>query len=118
RFVSYFLKSEGFWNYIRGVLGDKSAQPNASARTMTQARLRLPPLSEQRVIASVLGALDDKIELNRRMNETLEALAQSIFKSRFVDKSEHALPRNWRIGRLGEVLSVIETGRRPEGGVK
>nr|EES51714.1 MAG: DNA polymerase, beta domain protein region [Leptospirillum ferrodiazotrophum] len=51
------------------------------------ARLEVPnpPLSEQRAIAHILGTLDDKIELNRRMNETLEAMAQAIFKSWFVD---------------------------------
>src|SRR5438105_8619283 len=52
-----------------------------------QKRLRvlLPPPEEQRAIAAILGALDDKIELNRRMNQTLEAIAQALFKSWFVD---------------------------------
>ena len=45
----------------------------------------LPPLSEQRAIAHILGTLDDKIELNRRMNETLEEMARALFKSWFVD---------------------------------
>ena len=48
-------------------------------------RFSLPPLSEQRAIAYILGTLDDKIELNRRMNETLEAMARALFKSWFVD---------------------------------
>ena len=43
------------------------------------------PLPEQRAIAHILGTLDDKIELNRRMNETLEAMARALFKSWFVD---------------------------------
>jgi type I restriction enzyme S subunit len=47
--------------------------------------LRLPPLPEQHAIAHILGSLDDKIELNRRMNQTLEATARAIFKSWFVD---------------------------------
>jgi type I restriction enzyme S subunit len=85
RFVSFFLKSSVFWTYMRGVLGDKSAQPNASAKTMTQVKLKLPPLPEQRAIAHILGSLDDKIEMNRRMNQTLEAMARAIFKSWFVD---------------------------------
>ena len=58
---------------------------------------------EQLGITSVLGALDDKIELNRRMNETLEALAQSLFKSWFVDATQSALPKGWREATLGEV---------------
>lgn len=85
RFVAYFLKSPRFWGYVRGVLGDKSAQPNASAKTMTQVTLALPPLPQQQAIACILGALDDKIDLNRRMNETLEAMARAIFKSWFID---------------------------------
>ena len=48
-------------------------------------RITLPPLAEQRAIAHVLGTLDDKIELNRRMNETLEEMARALFKSWFVD---------------------------------
>jgi type I restriction enzyme S subunit len=85
RYISYFLKSTTFGEYMRGVLGDKSAQPNASAKTMTQVTVPIPPLPEQRAIAHILGTLDDKIELNRKMNETLEAMARAIFKSWFVD---------------------------------
>ncbi len=86
RFLAYYLKSDAFWSFIRGVLGDKSAQPNASASTMTQAPLRAPrSIGTQRAIAHILGTLDDKIELNRRTNETLEAIARALFKSWFVD---------------------------------
>ena len=58
------------------------AQPVTYLRTI---EIPLPPLSEQRAIAHILGTLDDKIELNRRMNETLEAMARAIFKDWFVD---------------------------------
>ncbi len=86
RFLAYYLKSKEFWGFIRGVLGDKSAQPNASASTMTSAPLIAPKdKTEQRAIAHILGTLDDKIELNRRMNETLEAMGRALFKSWFVD---------------------------------
>ncbi|MGI6301297.1 MAG: restriction endonuclease subunit S [Verrucomicrobiota bacterium] len=54
-------------------------------QNLLQIRLQLPPLPEQRAIAHILGTLDDKIECNRRMNETLEKMAQAIFKSWFVD---------------------------------
>ena len=86
RFLAYYLKSKEFAEFIRGVLGDKSAQPNASASTMTAAPLSAPKdKTEQRAIAHILGTLDDKIELNRRMNETLEEMARALFKSWFVD---------------------------------
>ena len=86
RFHAYYLKSKEFGEFIRGVLGDKSAQPNASASTMTAVPLSAPrDRTEQRAIAHVLGTLDDKIELNRRMNQTLEEMARALFKSWFVD---------------------------------
>jgi type I restriction enzyme S subunit len=62
-----------------------SAIPSTSRDSFYRLPVRLPPLSEQRAIAHILGTLDDKIELNRRMNETLEAMARAIFKSWFVD---------------------------------
>lgn len=85
KYVSYYLKSKEYWEFIKGVLGDKSAQPNASASTISHVQIKLPPLPVQQKIASILGALDDKIELNRRMNKTLEEIAQAIFKHWFVD---------------------------------
>ncbi len=59
--------------------------PNLNTSIMEALPFLLPPLPEQRAIAHILGTLDDKIELNRRMNETLEAMARAIFKSWFVD---------------------------------
>ena len=58
------------------------AQPVTYLRTI---EIPLPPLSEQRAIAHILGTLDDKIELNRRMNDTLEAMSRALFQSWFVD---------------------------------
>ncbi len=59
--------------------------PNLNTGILSSLPFVLPPLDEQRAIAAVLGALDDKIELNRRMNATLEAMARALFKSWFVD---------------------------------
>ena len=84
RFVEYmfrFLKSKLQHENV----GTGSVQDNINLQTFDQLRFLLPPLSEQRAIAHILGTLDDKIELNRRMNETLEAMARALFKSWFVD---------------------------------
>lgn len=62
-----------------------SAIPSTSRDAFYNLPVRVPPLPEQRAIARILGSLDDKIEANRRMNETLEAIARAVFKSWFVD---------------------------------
>lgn len=62
-----------------------AAYPSVLPEDIADAIIKLPPLPEQRAIAHILGTLDDKIELNRKMNETLEAMARAIFKSWFVD---------------------------------
>lgn len=85
RYVSYYMKGPRFWEYVRGVLGDKSAQPNASAATLTQAPYAPPPITTQRSIAALLSSLDDKIEHNRRASRALEGLARAMFKAWFVD---------------------------------
>ncbi len=62
-----------------------ATMPNLNTSILSGLPFAVPPLDEQRAIAHILGTLDDKIELNRRMNETLEAIARALFKSWFVD---------------------------------
>jgi type I restriction enzyme S subunit len=81
--------------FLRGLIDNKldeilalatgSTFPNVSRNQLLETELLVPPLPEQKAIAHVLGSLDDKIELNRRINETLEGMAQALFKSWFVD---------------------------------
>lgn len=81
-FVFYWLKGhvEELQRHASG-----STFQELSGSALAQICIRIPPLPEQRAIAHILGTLDDKIELNRRMNETLEGIARAIFKSWFVD---------------------------------
>jgi len=125
-----------------------SRTPILNKSAFSQLEVSLPPLDEQRRIAHILGTLDDKIELNRRMNRTLEAIAQAIFKSWFVDfdpvhaKAEDRepigmdpetaslfpdsfqdsplgqIPKGWEVKSLGNTDLDISTGKRPRGGVK
>lgn len=85
-FVFYFLRSPQGQHALLSNTSQTGvpaiAQPTTSLKAIN---IPLPPLPEQRAIAHILGTLDDKIELNRRMNETLEAMARAIFKSWFVD---------------------------------
>lgn len=83
-FVYYSFASRPMQNYIRNN-AIQTGVPHINLGILRSLSLTLPPLAEQQAIAEVLGALDDKIELNRRMNATLEELARTIFRSWFVD---------------------------------
>lgn len=128
RFVYYFFKSIASTIATMDV---GSANPTLNRNHVHPIKILWPPLDEQKAIAHILGTLDDKIELNREMNQTLEAMARAIFKSWFVDFDpvrakmegrqpagmdaataelfpdefeESALgmiPKGWRIGNLG-----------------
>lgn len=74
------LKHQISWNEGTGTTVSNIRIPNIKA-----FRINVPPLPEQKAIAHILGSLDDKIELNRQMNQTLEQMAQALFKSWFVD---------------------------------
>jgi type I restriction enzyme, S subunit len=104
---------------IRSAAGG-SAQPILNKSAFSQLEILLPPIKEQTAIASILGALDDKIELNLRMNKTLESMAQALFKSWFVDfdpvrakiegrdpglpeKISHFFPDEFEESALGEI---------------
>ncbi len=83
-FLYYRMASQVFVDFANaGSTGTK--MPRANWDHVESFEFSLPPLPEQRAIAHILGTLDDKIELNRRMNETLEAMARALFKSWFVD---------------------------------
>lgn len=85
-FVYYFFKTKT--GQHRLLMNAAQVGVPAIARASTSVKaipIELPPLPEQKVIAHILGTLDDKIELNRKMNQTLEAMAQALFKSWFVD---------------------------------
>lgn len=80
RFISYFLKTLDFLAY-----SDKGAVPGLNRNHLHRALVTLPPIAEQHAIANVLSSLDDKIELNRQINQTLEQMAQALFHCWFVD---------------------------------
>jgi type I restriction enzyme, S subunit len=85
RFASYQLSSWKYQALFISIATSSGGQANLSPRQILEAPIQFPPLPEQKVIAHILGSLDDRIELNRRMNETLESMAQALFKSWFVD---------------------------------
>ena len=118
-------------------MNSDSAVPGLNRANAHARKVRIPPIAEQKAIAAVLGALDDKIELNRRMNATLEAMARALFRSWFVDfdpvrakldgrkpigldettaarfpstfdeTAGGHIPHAWRVGSIYEISNVI-----------
>ncbi len=102
-------------------MGSGTTFKEISGATMKNIEVLIPPLDEQRKIAGILGALDDKIELNRRINANLEEQAQALFKSwfvdfepfkdgPFVDSELGKIPQGWRVGILSEIGEIIGGG--------
>ena len=83
---AYYLTQWGeVRHYAIGQMTGTSGRQRVPTKVLDHLAVTIPPLPEQRAIAHILGTLDDKIELNRRMNETLESMARALFKSWFVD---------------------------------
>jgi type I restriction enzyme S subunit len=137
KYLKYVLlaENEALWRFASGTTHQTIYYPEAKA-----FHVCLPPLAEQKYIAAALGALDDKIELNRRMNATLEAMARALFQSWFVDfdpvrakldgrepfgldpasaalfpdsfdgSAVGQIPNGWRIKPVGEVVDCVGGG--------
>jgi type I restriction enzyme, S subunit len=140
-FVYYFISSPvSTGKIIRD--SEATGVPKINVAYLRNFPITLPPLPEQHAIAHILGALDDKIELNRRMNATLEAMARALFKSWFVDfdpvraKAEGRdtglpreiaelspdefeeselgeVPKGWRVAAIAQIASTLKVSVMP-----
>lgn len=141
-FLKYIMMSE----YVQNQLKSRSSGTTVHGikqKELRKVMLPIPPILEQNAIARILGTLDDKIECNRRMNATLEAMAQAIFKSWFVDfdpvraKDEgrqpvgmdadtaalfpeafeemdcKEVPVGWELGKVKDILTIFRKNINP-----
>ncbi len=136
-YASYWLGHPDIKEWIvRHAVG--ATMPNLNTSIMSAVPFALPPLAEQKRISHILGTLDDKIELNRRMNATLEAMARALFQSWFVDfdpvrrnaergdsRPEDTLfpdsfeeselgeiPKGWRVMKVGDFVERLSVGQK------
>lgn len=121
RYLYYCFRQLKFQLEATG--GGGSVYTNVSKSRFSELEVPIPPLPEQCAIATILGVLDDKIELNRQMNSTLEAMAQALFRSWFVDfepfrdqsmedSTMGPIPRGWGVAQIGNLGDVI-CGKTP-----
>lgn len=132
-YIYYFSLNPSFRNVaIQSMVGSTGRQ-RVQQNVLENLEINLPPLDEQKRIADVLSALDDKIEVNNKINENLEAQAQAIFKQwfvdfefpdaegkpyksnggKFIDSELGKIPVGWRVGKLGEIAEIT-SGKRPK----
>lgn len=144
-FLYWVMRHTDYRRWVLSTATGSTVKHTSPSRILDYSFL-LPPIQEQKAIAHILGTLDYKIELNRKTNETLEAMAKALFKSWFVDfdpvraKAEGRptglpaeisdlfpdsfedselgeIPCGWRVAELGDCSLDIESGRRPKGGI-
>ena len=145
-FLRWLLNGPHWWEQVGTFINVGAIFESLKCADIPNFKMPLPPFAEQKAIAAVLGALDDKIELNRRMNATLEAMARALFQSWFVDfdpvraqldgRSPAALdpataalfpasfhdselgpiPFGWKATKLKALTSKIGSGATPRGG--
>ncbi len=113
RYLCYLINRMDLSGYITG-----SAQPKLNQANLLSIIIRLPLLRKQQYIANFISMFDDKIELNRRINENLEQQAQALFKSwfvdfepfkdgKFVDSELGMIPEGWRVGVFNELVEIL-----------
>ena len=122
-FIYYVVANQQFKNTITQ-LATGTTIKNVSLETMRNYTFCIPPLSIQKQIGKILSSFDDKIELNRRINDNLEQQAQALFKSwfvdfepfkdgKFVDSELGMIPEGWRVGNLLDIAKLYDAKRKP-----
>lgn len=111
KFLFYYLIQDYITEYLHSVAeASTSAYPSLKADDIESLYIVLPPLSEQKRIASILSSLDDKIDLLHRENKTLEAMAETLFRQWFIEEAKE----DWKEGKLGDEFEFI-MGQSPSG---
>lgn len=104
----YFRQWENFYALASKATGSAS-QANISTNTIADTIIKLPPLPTQQKIAAILSSLDDKIELNNKINTNLEQQAGALFKNWFVDFEPFGgkMPEEWKVGKLSDIADYL-----------
>ena len=109
KFLFYKMSLINFMNYNEG-----TTIPSLRTETLNRLVFDIPPLPTQQKIAAILSSLDDKIELNNKINTNLEQQAQALFKNWFVDFEPFGgkMPEGWKVGKLSDIAEIT-SGKRP-----
>lgn len=109
-FIYYSISTEQFQAFIRNNIDSNTAQENISAISIGKFPILLPPLPEQKAIAAILSSLDDKIDLLHRQNSTLEKMAETLFRQRFIEEAKE----EWKEGRVSDYALHLKDSIQPQ----
>jgi len=109
-FIYYSISTEQFQAFIRNNIDSNTAQENISAISIGKFPILLPPLPEQKAIAAILSSLDDKIDLLHRQNATLEKMAETLFRQRFIEEAKE----EWKEGRVSDYALHLKDSIQPQ----
>ena len=109
KYALYLMRSSWFINQITGRTIE-TVQKSIKWSDMRRIKINLPDLDTQEKIAAILWSLDEKIELNRQMNETLEQMGRALFRHYFIDNPE---AEKWDDGVLGDIIINFDSKRKP-----
>ena len=122
-FLYYFLQQNEVKQLIRNIAVG-ATMPSINTKLLSELKVTAPQIITQQKISSILSSLDDKIEVNRRINDNLEQQAQALFKSWFIDFEPFKaqpfvesklgmIPEGWRVGSIFDVAEIHDKKRRP-----
>ena len=112
-YLFYVLQQNKFQQYILNHIDSESAQPNISAATVGKYEFLLPSLKMQNKIGKFLRLIDDKINVNNRINDNLLEQALTLYKKYFPYNVDDEFPNGWRIGTVGEIIEIHDSKRIP-----
>lgn len=114
-YLYYVLADDEFFKYSM-TTSKGTKMPRGDKTSIMNYPVKLPPLPTQQKIAAILSSLDDKIELNNKINTNLEQQAQALFKNWFVDFEPFGgkMPEGWKVGKLSDVAEIT-MGQSPDG---
>ncbi len=124
KFVEFLLRNPSTVSFVNAQSG-QSAQPNINLAEIGNLAFEIPQLQEQKSIASILSALDDKIELNLQMNKTLEEMAMALYKhwfvdfgpfqeGEFVDSELGEIPKGWEVKPINSIVNIFKKSFKPQ----
>ena len=112
KYIGYYLRNPIFRLHFQAFSGSMSTRASLTNEALLGLSVKLPPLPTQQKIAAILSSLDDKIELNNKINTNLEQQALALFKNWFVDFEPFGgkMPEGWKVGKLGDFVEIKRGG--------